>query len=54
MQLYFEDGTPQTANAGNIFLAFDCPEIAAAIDDVCQIQKGYAVFENCSSKNDSE
>lgn len=49
---YFKEGTGQSVKAGNIWVTFECPEIAAGIDNVCQIQVGYAAFENCSSKEE--
>lgn len=51
---YFLDGTGQGVQAGNVWLTFDCPTIAAAQDNVCQIQIAYAAFEQCVSKGDDE
>lgn len=48
---YFLDGTGQGAEAGNVWLTFECPTIAAAQDNVCQIQVGYVAFEQCSTTN---
>lgn len=46
---YFLSGTGQGVEAGNVWLTFECPSIATAQDNVCQIQVGYAAFEQCST-----
>ena len=51
---YFLDGTAQGVKAGQVWLTFDCPTIAAAQDNVCQIQIAYAAFEQCESKGDDQ
>jgi hypothetical protein len=51
---YFADGTAQGVKAGTVWLTFECPTIAAASDNVCQIQVAYAAFEQCASKADEE
>lgn len=49
---YFLPGTGQGLKPGQVWLTFNCPEIAAAIDDVCRINIGYAAFENCDTKDE--
>lgn len=49
---YFLDGTGQGVKPGEVWLTFDCPTIAAAQDNVCQIQIAYAAFEQCDSIDD--
>jgi hypothetical protein len=49
---YFLSGTEQALKPGQVWLTFDCPEFAAAIDDVCKLNIGYAAFENCKTENE--
>jgi hypothetical protein len=51
---YFLPNTGQGAKAGEVWFTFSCPEIAAALDNVCAIEVGYAAFANCDSKADEE
>lgn len=46
---YFTAGTPQGVKEGEVWLTFECPQIAAAVDNVCAIGIGYAAFEGCST-----
>lgn len=48
---YFSDGTPQTVEAGKVFLTFECPALGGDAG-TCTITPGYADFEKCSTARD--
>jgi hypothetical protein len=43
---YFTPGTPETVDAGKVWVTFTCPGLQSA-GSTCPLQIGYAVFENC-------
>lgn len=45
-QFYFTDKTNEGVAAGRIWVAFKCPQITGQMS-TCEIQQGYAIFENC-------
>ncbi len=47
---YFLSGTGQGLKVGQIWFTYECPELAGAIDDVCEVSIGYAAFENCNTQ----
>jgi hypothetical protein len=47
--IFYFLNSDQSVKAGDVFLTFECPDIAYAIDNVCIINPGYAAFEHCKS-----
>jgi len=46
---YFLPGTPQSVTAGQVFLAFECGQIASSAMSVCSLDESYAAFEGCAA-----
>lgn len=51
---YFAAGTGQSLKTDEVWLTFDCPEIAGAIDDVCTISVGYLAYSSCHTEATSQ
>lgn len=51
---YFLPSTGQTVKAGDVWLTFDCQDIAASSDNICVIDPAYVAFEKCTSTADEE
>lgn len=51
---YFIPGTGQGVKDGQVFLTFECDDIAYESDNICTIKPGYVALENCRSKGDEE
>lgn len=51
---YFLPKTGQGVKEGEVWLTFKCEAIAAAPDNVCAIDIGYAAFEKCRTKDEDE
>jgi hypothetical protein len=51
---YFVEGSGEGVGEGKVWVAFKCEEIRLANESVCEIQQGYAIFENCSTSTDAE
>jgi hypothetical protein len=51
-EFYFEPGTKESIAPGRIWVSFTCPKITdgGATGSLCQIKKGYAIFENCTQE----
>lgn len=44
--------TGQGVQAGQVWVTFECPELAAAQDDICAIDIAYAAYEQCRTQDD--
>ena len=46
---FFQEETPQGVKAGEIWVAFKCPEVVLDGVDRCAITQGYAAFDGCTT-----